>query len=65
MPEMDGYATIPYIQRLQPHAFIVALTADVIQNVSEKLHSMHVTAILHKPYDATSLYRILATLAGI
>lgn len=65
MPEMDGYATIPHIQRLQPHAFIVALTADVIQNVSEKLHSMHVTAILHKPYDATSLYRTLATLAGI
>jgi signal transduction histidine kinase/BarA-like signal transduction histidine kinase len=65
MPEMDGYDTIPFIKQLQPHAFIIALTADVIPEVKEKLKRLQVNAILHKPYDATALYRILSKLAGI
>lgn len=65
MPEMDGYDTIPFIRQIQPHAFIIALTADVIPEVKEKLNRLQVNAILHKPYDAASLYRILSRLAGI
>lgn len=65
MPEMDGYDTIPHIRRLQPHAFIIALTADVIPNVADKLNSLQVHSILHKPYDPTTLYRTLANLAGL
>lgn len=65
MPEMDGYDTIPFIRQIQPHAFIIALTADVIPEVKEKLKRLQVNAVLHKPYDATSLYRILSKLAGI
>jgi CheY-like chemotaxis protein len=65
MPEMDGYDTIPHIRQLQPHAFIVALTADIIPNVTDKLNSLQVHSILHKPYDATALYRTLAKLAGL
>lgn len=65
MPEMDGYDTIPFIRQIQPHAFIIALTADVIPEVKEKLKRMQVNAILHKPYDAAALYRILSKLAGI
>jgi len=65
MPEMDGYDTIPFIRQLQPQAFIIALTADVIPEVKEKLKRLQVSAILHKPYDATSLYRTLSKLAGI
>ncbi|GAA0545616.1 PAS domain-containing hybrid sensor histidine kinase/response regulator [Chitinophaga japonensis] len=65
MPEMDGYDTIPFIKKIQPHAFIIALTADVIPEVKEKLQHLQVNAILHKPYDASALYRILCRLAGI
>lgn len=65
MPEMDGYDTIPFIRQMQPQAFIIALTADVIPEVKEKLKRLQVSAILHKPYDATSLYRTLSKLAGL
>ncbi|KAA2243406.1 response regulator [Chitinophaga agrisoli] len=65
MPEMDGYDTIPFIKQLQPQAFIIALTADVIPEVKEKLQRLQVNAILHKPYDAPALYRTLCRLADV
>ncbi|WP_160715304.1 ATP-binding protein [Chitinophaga solisilvae] len=59
MPEMNGYETIPHIRTLQPNAFIVVLTADIMPEVSERLHALHVKDILPKPYKATDLYRVL------
>ncbi|ASZ12082.1 response regulator [Chitinophaga pendula] len=59
MPEMDGYATIPYIKSLQPQAFIVVLTADVMPEVKERLQVLEVTELIHKPYNANVLYETL------
>lgn len=64
MPEMDGYATIPYIKSLQPQAFIVVLTADVMPEVKERLQLLEVTALIHKPYNANVLYETLYRLVN-
>ncbi|MBC9929921.1 ATP-binding protein [Chitinophaga qingshengii] len=59
MPEMNGFETIPYIRNLQPHAFIVVLTADIMPDAMEQLQQLEVKDMLAKPYKAEDLYRIL------
>lgn len=60
MPEMNGYETIPHIQQLQPNAFIIVLTADIMPEVTERLARLHVKDMLPKPYAAEDLLDILA-----
>ncbi|MFY0255118.1 ATP-binding protein [Chitinophaga sp. 30R24] len=59
MPEMNGYETIPHIQHLQPDAFIVVLTADIMPEVRERLSRLHIKDLLPKPYAAHDLLTIL------
>jgi signal transduction histidine kinase/ActR/RegA family two-component response regulator len=59
MPEMNGYETIPHIQHLQPDAFIIVLTADIMPEVKERLHKLQVKDMLPKPYAAEDLLHIL------
>lgn len=59
MPEMNGYETIPHIQQLQPDAFIIVLTADIMPEVTERLARLHVKDMLPKPYAAEDLLEIL------
>lgn len=59
MPEMNGYETIPHIQHLQPNAFIIVLTADIMPEVKERLHKLQVKDMLPKPYAAEDLLHIL------
>ena len=60
MPEMNGYETIPHIQHLQPDAFIIVLTADIMPEVKERLHKLQVKDMLPKPYAAEDLLHMLA-----
>ncbi|MBS0032194.1 response regulator [Chitinophaga sp. 22321] len=55
MPEMNGYNTIPHIRRLQPDAFIIVLTADVMPEVSARLEKLQIKHMLAKPYAAEEL----------
>ncbi|WP_212003153.1 ATP-binding protein [Chitinophaga sp. HK235] len=59
MPEMNGYETIPYIKQMQPHAFIIVLTADIMPDAVERLQELSIRDILPKPYKAEELYRLL------
>lgn len=59
MPEMNGYETIPWIRRLQPNAFILVLTADIMPEATEKLRQLGIRDMLPKPYKAEELYRVL------
>lgn len=59
MPEMNGYETIPHIQHLQPDAFIIVLTADIMPEVTERLANLRVKDMLPKPYAAEDLLNIL------
>ncbi|MFB6454885.1 ATP-binding protein [Chitinophaga sp. Hz27] len=60
MPEMNGYEAIPHIKMIQPNAFIIVLTADIMPEVAEKLAMLQVTDLLPKPYAASDLYKALA-----
>ncbi|MBV7533168.1 ATP-binding protein [Chitinophaga sp. sic0106] len=60
MPEMNGYEAIPHIKMIQPDAFIIVLTADIMPDVREKLAILHVTDLLPKPYAAHDLFKALA-----
>ncbi|HEY9260819.1 ATP-binding protein, partial [Chitinophaga sp.] len=64
MPEMNGYETIPYIQHLQPNAFIIVLTADIMPEVKERLHKLNVKDMLPKPYAAEDLLQMLEEAEG-
>lgn len=59
MPEMNGYETIPHIQHLQPDAFIIVLTADIMPEVTARLQKLHVKDMLPKPYAAEELLYML------
>ncbi|WP_143309244.1 ATP-binding protein [Chitinophaga vietnamensis] len=59
MPEMNGYETIPHIRMIQPEAFIIVLTADIMPEVAERLTLLHVKDLLPKPYAAEDLYKTL------
>lgn len=60
MPEMNGYETIPHIRQLQPDAFIIVLTADIMPEVTERLARLQIKDMLPKPYAAEDLLDILA-----
>ncbi|SEW38666.1 hybrid sensor histidine kinase/response regulator [Chitinophaga arvensicola] len=60
MPEMNGYETIPHIQQLQPDAFIIVLTADIMPEVTARLARLQIKDMLPKPYAAEDLLNMLA-----
>ncbi|MBV8253502.1 MAG: response regulator [Chitinophaga sp.] len=60
MPEMNGYEAIPHIKMIQPDAFIIVLTADIMPDVADKLSILHVKDVLPKPYAALDLYKMLS-----
>jgi len=60
MPEVNGYETIPHIRRLQPYAFIIVLTADVMPEVFTRLEKLQIKHILPKPYAAEELLEKLS-----
>lgn len=62
MPEMNGYETIPHIKNLQPNAFIIVLTADIMPDAAARLQKLAIKDILPKPYKAADLYRLLTNM---
>ena len=64
MPEMNGYETIPHIQRLQPDAFIIVLTADIMPEVFSRLEKLQIKHILAKPYAVEELREKLQAESG-
>ena len=66
MPEMDGPATLLAIRDgATTHAVpVVFLTAGVVEADIDRLRSMPVTGVLHKPFDPMQLPAQLADLLG-
>ena len=65
MPEMDGYEAAKAIRSL-PDIFkrsipIIALTADVMLDVREKIISAGMDKFLTKPFQPDELYSVLST----
>lgn len=65
LPGMDGTETVRELRRLRPafrHIPIIALTADVFFNDSEKLRQAEIDACLLKPLDESQLWELIRTL---
>ncbi len=65
LPGMDGAETARRLRRLRPslrHIPIIALTADVFFNDSEKLRQSAIDACLLKPLDEPQLWELIRTL---
>lgn len=66
MPDMDGPATLWAIRdSATTHAVpVVFLTAGVVESDMDRLRSLPVTGVLHKPFDPMQLPAQLADLLG-
>jgi len=60
MPEMDGIEACRRIKRMYPNLPIVALTADLVSDVSESYESAGFNALLSKPVEINALMRTLS-----
>lgn len=60
MPGKDGLSLALFIRSLQPDAYIVALTADVISPKEDLLQTGHFDNILYKPYRENQLLTIVS-----
>ncbi|MGN1423631.1 MAG: response regulator [Oscillospiraceae bacterium] len=67
MPEMDGYETARRLRLLQSckNTPIIALTADVVSGVREKVQNSDMNAYLSKPFQPDKLRGIIAEFLNI
>jgi len=59
MPETDGFYALEEIRKFDPHAKVVAVTADLTDETSTKLEKMNISAVIYKPYDIQDIKKIL------
>ncbi len=59
MPENDGFYALEEIRKLDPHAKVVAVTADFTDESATRLKELSITAVIYKPYDIQDIKRVL------
>jgi CheY-like chemotaxis protein len=59
MPENDGFYALEEIRKLDPHAKVVAVTADCTNESATRLKELNVSAVVYKPYDVQDIKRVL------
>ena len=59
MPENDGFYALKEIRKLDPHAKVVAVTADCTNESATRLKELNVSAVVYKPYDVQDIKRVL------
>jgi len=59
MPENDGFYALKEIRKLDPHAKVVAVTADCTNESATRLKELNVSAVVYKPYDVQDIKKVL------
>jgi len=59
MPNADGFYGIQKIKEFDPHAKIVAVTADISAETQNKLKDLDITAVICKPFNQSEIKRVL------
>jgi len=59
MPENDGFYALEEIRKLDSHAKVVAVTADLTDETATKLEKMNISAVIYKPYDTEDIRKML------
>jgi len=59
MPENDGFYALEEIRKLDPHAKVIAVTADLTDETATKLEKMGISAVVYKPYKIQNIKKVL------
>jgi DNA-binding NarL/FixJ family response regulator len=59
MPENDGFFALEEIRKIDSHAKVVAVTADLTDETATKLQKMNISAVIYKPYDTEDIRKML------
>jgi DNA-binding NtrC family response regulator len=59
MPEYDGFYALENIQRLDPTAKVIVITADTREETAARLAKLKPTEIFIKPYDVNKITQLL------
>ncbi len=59
MPENDGFYALEEIRKFDPHAKVVAVTADFTNESATRLKELNVSAVVYKPFDIQDIKRVL------
>ena len=59
MPDYDGFYALENIRKINPHAKVVIVTADLREDTAKKLDILKPTEIFIKPYDINKISELL------
>ncbi len=59
MPEADGFYALEEIRKFDPHAKVVAVTADFTAESAMRLKELNISAVVYKPFDIQDIKRVL------
>ena len=59
MPEYDGFYALEEIRKFNPHAKVVAVTADFTNETATRLKELKISAVVFKPFDIQDIKRVL------
>jgi len=59
MPENDGFYALEEIRKFDPHAKVVAVTADFTDESATRLKELNISAVVYKPYDIQDIKKVL------
>jgi len=59
MPENDGFYALEEIRKFDPHAKVVAVTADFTDESATRLKELNISTVVYKPYDIQDIKKVL------
>jgi len=63
MPKFDGFYALEKIKKINPHAMVVMVTADLRRDTQLKLEELNANAIIYKPFEIEQLIEIIDKVA--
>lgn len=62
MPNVDGIVALEHIQKIDPAAVVIMVTADTREETEEKLEQLKPSAVICKPFDINLVLNTVETL---
>jgi len=59
MPGYDGFYALEEIRKLDRHAKVVAVTADLSDETAIRLKKLNISAVVYKPFEIQEIKKVL------
>ncbi len=59
MPGYDGFYALEEIRKLDRHAKVVAVTADLTDETAIRLKELNISAVIYKPFEIQEIKKVL------